>query len=114
MNKLADEPIPNATKGIDSTTQTIPSAAKVTLDLTISLNASGGSMASEFGMGTGQVVFSREPGRGTTAVHFELYPRSLRKQPATRNPRMWATGALGGLAMAGTAIRLRMDHSHKR
>jgi hypothetical protein len=55
MNKPADEPNPNATKGIDSTTQTIPSAAKVTLDLTSSLNASGGSMArilpQSFGVG---------------------------------------------------------------
>lgn len=62
---------------------------------------------SEFGMGTGRVVFSREPGVGTTAVHFDLFPLSLHKQPARTNPRIWARGALGALALAGTAIALR-------
>ncbi|HCU92515.1 MAG TPA: serine hydrolase [Actinobacteria bacterium] len=59
---------------------------------------------SEFGMGTGRVVFSREPGEGATAVHLDLYPLSLQKQPATKNPRSWATGAL---AVITTAIAVR-------
>src|SRR6266540_2157536 len=39
---------------------------------------------SEFGIGTGRVVFSREPGAGTRAVHLDLVPMSLQKRPATR------------------------------
>jgi len=62
-----------------------------------------------FGIGTGRVVVSRERGVGATAVHLDFGPVSLsfQRQPATSNPRMWATGALGGLtalAVAGTAI----------
>jgi len=62
-----------------------------------------------FGIGTGRVVFSGVPGVGTTAVHLDFGPVSLsfQRQPATRNPRSWATGALGAfgaLAVAGTAI----------
>lgn len=56
-----------------------------------------------FGIGTGRVVFSREPGVGTTAVHLDFAPLSFQKQPATKNPRLWATGALGALAVATTA-----------
>ncbi len=58
---------------------------------------------SKFGIGTGRVVFSREPGVGTTAVHLEL-PMSLEKRPASENPRLWITGAL---AVAATAIAVR-------
>ena len=58
---------------------------------------------SEFGIGTGRVVFSGESGRGTTAVHIDFFPPSLRKRPATTNPRRWVTGALGALAAATTA-----------
>jgi hypothetical protein len=62
-----------------------------------------------FGIGTGRIVFSREPGVGTTAVHLDFGPVSLsfQRQPATINPRLWATGALGALALAGGAIALR-------
>ena len=49
---------------------------------------------SEFGIGTGRVVFSRQPGVGTTAVHFDLIPLSLRKRPNVQNPRPWVNGAL--------------------
>jgi hypothetical protein len=64
---------------------------------------------SEFGMGTGRVVFSRKPGEGTSAVHFDLYPLSLQKQSATQNPKLWVTSALGALAgaTAMTAMRRR-------
>jgi CubicO group peptidase (beta-lactamase class C family) len=72
---------------------------------------------SEFGMGTGRVVFSREAGKGTTAVHLDLYPLSLQKQPGTKNPRLWATGALGAVAVAGVAIaglrRRATLHQHR-
>lgn len=56
-----------------------------------------------FGLDTGRVIFSREPGVGTTAVHFEFGPLSFQKQPASKNPRLWAVGALGALAVAATA-----------
>jgi len=54
-------------------------------------------------------VFSREPGVGTTAVHLESAPAlvSFDKQPATKNPRPWATGALGAVAAASTATAAR-------
>jgi CubicO group peptidase (beta-lactamase class C family) len=64
---------------------------------------------SEFGLGTARVVFSREAGVGTTAVHLEFAPAlmSFDKQPATKNPRPWATGALGAVAVASTAAAAR-------
>ena len=54
----------------------------------------------DLGPTTSRVVFSGEPGAGITAAHLELMPLSLHKQPATTNPRRWATGALGALAVA--------------
>jgi CubicO group peptidase (beta-lactamase class C family) len=62
---------------------------------------------SEYGMGTGRVVFSRDPEGATTGVHLDLYPLSLQKQAAIRNPRWWVTGALGALAVAATASAVR-------
>ena len=63
---------------------------------------------SEFGLGTPRVVFSHEPGLGTTAVHLESPPAlvSFDKQPATKNPRVWATGALGAVAAASAATAI--------
>ncbi len=60
-----------------------------------------------FGIGTGRVVFSREPGVGMTAVHLDFGPLSFQKQPAIKNPRLWATGALGALAVATTAAAVQ-------
>jgi CubicO group peptidase (beta-lactamase class C family) len=64
---------------------------------------------SGLGLGTPKVVFSRAPGVGATAVHLEFPPAllSFDKQPATKNPRPWATGALGAVAAAGTATAVR-------
>ncbi|MGE5292732.1 MAG: serine hydrolase domain-containing protein [Micromonosporaceae bacterium] len=62
---------------------------------------------SESGLSTVRVVFSQEPGVGTTALHLDLMPVSLHRQPATRNPRLWLTGALGALAVAATATAVR-------
>ncbi len=62
---------------------------------------------SKFGMGTGRVVFSQDPGGQTTGVHFDLYPLSLQKQPAAKNPRLWVTGALGALAIVTAAGVIR-------
>jgi CubicO group peptidase (beta-lactamase class C family) len=63
-----------------------------------------------FGIGTGRVVFSREPGEGATAVHLDFAPLSFEKQPPTKNPRLWATGALGALTTAATATAVLRRH----
>jgi CubicO group peptidase (beta-lactamase class C family) len=60
-----------------------------------------------FGLGTPRIVFSREPSAGMTRIHTDMVPLSLRKQPATRNLRLWATGALGALAVTATAMAVR-------
>jgi hypothetical protein len=72
---------------------------------------------SALGMGTIRVAFSRVPDRGTAALHVELpgMPMSFQKQPATRDPRMWAKGALGalGIATAAAAVRRRCAPYHE-
>lgn len=65
---------------------------------------------SELGIGTTQVVFSREPGAGATSFHLGLVPLSFDRQPATRNPRLWGAGALGAAAVAATATAVRGRH----
>ena len=60
-----------------------------------------------FGIGTGRVIFSREPGVGTTALHLDFAPLSFQKETARTNPRLWVTGALGALAVATTALAVR-------
>jgi CubicO group peptidase (beta-lactamase class C family) len=64
---------------------------------------------SEFGIGTSRVVFSREPGVGTTALHLDLAlaPVSFDKQAATKNPRSTVACALGAVAMATAATAAR-------
>jgi hypothetical protein len=64
---------------------------------------------SALGMGTSRVVFSRGPDMGTAALHVELpgMPMSFQVQPATRDPRMWAKGALGALGIASAAAAAR-------
>jgi CubicO group peptidase (beta-lactamase class C family) len=71
---------------------------------------------SDVGLGTPRMVFSREPGVGTTAVHLEFAPAlvSFDKQPATKNPRPWATSALGAVAVAATAVARRRSRRHER
>jgi CubicO group peptidase (beta-lactamase class C family) len=68
-----------------------------------------------FGMGTGRVIFSQEPGVGTAAAHLDFAPLSFQKQPAAKNPRLWATGALGVLAVGATVIagKRRRRPSHR-
>jgi CubicO group peptidase (beta-lactamase class C family) len=67
-----------------------------------------------FGLGSGRVVFSREPGVGTTALHLDFAPLSFEKQPPARNPRRWATGALGALAAATAATAVRRAAGNAR
>jgi CubicO group peptidase (beta-lactamase class C family) len=70
---------------------------------------------SAFGIDTCRVIFSQEPGGKTTAVHFDVGPLSFQKQPASKNPRLWAAGALGALAVATTvaAVRQLRGRPHK-
>ena len=60
-----------------------------------------------FEIGTDRVIFSREPGVGTTALHLDFAPLSFQKQNARTNPRLGAAGALGALAVAATASAVR-------
>jgi CubicO group peptidase (beta-lactamase class C family) len=55
--------------------------------------------------GAGRVVFSGEPGVGTTAVH--LFPRSFRREAAAKGPRSWAPVTLGAVAVATAATARR-------
>jgi CubicO group peptidase (beta-lactamase class C family) len=68
---------------------------------------------SGLGIGPSRVVFSRSPQSGVTSLHLDLdvTPLSFDKQPATRNPRYWAGGALGAVAAATTASAVRR-HRH--
>jgi len=56
-------------------------------------------------MDTARVVFSRDAAEATTGVHLDGILLSAEKRPASRNPRRWATGAIGALA-AGTAVKV--------
>ena len=64
---------------------------------------------SGFGIGTSRVVFSRSSHAGVTAFHLDLgfALLSFDKQPATRDPRYWVTGALGAAAAATAANAVR-------
>jgi CubicO group peptidase (beta-lactamase class C family) len=66
---------------------------------------------STFGLGTCRVIFSREPGVGTTAAHLDFGPLSFQKQPAIKNPRLWANGALCALAVASAVMAVRRPRS---
>jgi CubicO group peptidase (beta-lactamase class C family) len=68
---------------------------------------------SSFGIGTSRLVFSREPRVGTTAVHLGFAPLSFRKQPGLENPRWWATGAFGALAVATTTMAVRRRRNRR-
>jgi CubicO group peptidase (beta-lactamase class C family) len=64
---------------------------------------------SEFGIGTVRLVFSREP-RGEVRIHTDMVARSLQREAAIRNPRLWMTRALpaiGAVAAAGVVRRRR-------
>ena len=69
---------------------------------------------SSLGIGTSRVVFSRSPEVGVIAFHLDLGigPLSFDKQSAARNPRYWATGALGAVAAATTANAVRQHRQY--
>ena len=65
---------------------------------------------SEYGMGALRVVFGRAPAQSTGAVHLDWMPVSLHKRPDTTNPRLMVARALGTMAIAGTAVAVRLRH----
>jgi hypothetical protein len=69
---------------------------------------------SQFGLGTPRIVFSREPGTGTTRIHTDMLPLSLQKQPARQNPRYWVTAALGAATVTATATAVRHRRPHDK
>lgn len=60
-----------------------------------------------FGIGTGRVIFARQPGVGVTAIHTDFGPLSFQKQADDTNPRRWIGPALGAVAAAGVVTALR-------
>jgi CubicO group peptidase (beta-lactamase class C family) len=66
---------------------------------------------SQFGLGTARIVFSREPGAGTTRIHTDMLPLSLRKQSAGLNLRPWITRGVGALAVVTAAAAVRRRHA---
>jgi CubicO group peptidase (beta-lactamase class C family) len=68
---------------------------------------------SQFGIGTARVVFGRDPETAPMRVQLDLYPLALQQQPACKNPRLWSTGALGGLALGATAITVRRRRTRR-
>jgi hypothetical protein len=68
---------------------------------------------SRFGMATVRVVFSREAGGGTTALHTDLQALSLHKRPARGRPAARSTGALGALAVAAVVARRQRSRRHE-
>lgn len=71
---------------------------------------------SGFGIGTSRVVFTRDPGLGMTSFHLDiasLFPLSFDRQAPTRNPRRWATGALGAAAVASAAAAVQRRRCHQ-
>lgn len=59
------------------------------------------------GLSTMRVVFGRDAAGAAQRLHLDLMPLTLEKQPAARNPRRWAGGAVGAVAMAAAAVSLR-------
>jgi CubicO group peptidase (beta-lactamase class C family) len=55
---------------------------------------------SPYGIDTVRVVFGRDAAGATTGVHLDGILLSAEKLPASRNPRLWATGAAGALGAA--------------
>lgn len=68
---------------------------------------------SEYGIGSARVLFSQQTGTGTTAVHLDVMPLTLRKQPARTNPRLWTAAALA-TAGAFAAYRGRAARHRRR
>lgn len=63
---------------------------------------------SRFGLPTARIVFSRAPGIGATAMHLDIFPMSLRRQPERPGRRMaWRLAGLSALVAAGATLAAR-------
>jgi CubicO group peptidase (beta-lactamase class C family) len=58
---------------------------------------------SHLDMGTSRVAFRRDAAGTVRGLHLDLSPVTLNKRPAASNPRLWVSGALGGLALGSAA-----------
>jgi len=58
---------------------------------------------SRYGMTPARIVFSRDPVTATMSVHLDGLPLSAEQRPAPPNRRVWATRALGVIAVATAA-----------
>ncbi len=63
-----------------------------------------------FGLPPARIVFTRRPGVGATAMHLDIFPMSLHRQPAaTTRPRAWRLVAASTLlATAATRVARRL------
>jgi hypothetical protein len=69
---------------------------------------------SELGIGLVRLVFSSERGASATAFHLEMEPLvSFDRQAGVRDPRRWAAGALGAVAVATAANGVRRRRRHQ-
>ncbi len=64
--------------------------------------------ASQFGMGTARILFSRDPRTGTMRMHLDLMPISLHRVRAGSGPQRGIAAAAGAVALvAAIAVRRR-------
>jgi hypothetical protein len=61
---------------------------------------------SRYGMAPARIVFSRDPATATIGVHLDGLQLSAAQRPASPNGRVWATRALGVVAVATAATAL--------
>jgi hypothetical protein len=62
----------------------------------------------EAGLEPMRMVFGQDLAGNTDRLHVDVMPLTLEKQPASTNPRRWATGVLGTLGVAATLGVVRM------
>jgi hypothetical protein len=69
-----------------------------------------------YGLPTARVVFSRGPGGGVTAIHFDLFPASLphRPEPAAARRRVARSIAISAVASSVIAASRAADRSRRR
>ncbi len=58
------------------------------------------------GLSSMRIVFGRDAAGAPQRLYLDLMPLTLDKQPAARNPRRWASGALGAAGTAAAAVAL--------
>jgi CubicO group peptidase (beta-lactamase class C family) len=66
-----------------------------------------------FGLGTARIVFNRKTGAGTTALHLDVFPLTLKKQPETWKRKRWVTAALAAGIVAIAARQRRAGRARR-